>query len=721
MVFTTLSLPHTVVISGQVILPGKFAYVNELELSLLRPDYTTLCVFMTFSEYLSALSELAFGKQLPDAYYIHREGLGDVRGKLKRLTKSSISTLNISDDYNLIKFHKAQFRITFLSYPDFYTQAHPVLCKSILVDVVTGKTKETSFDKRANPPILHRKETFLPQEHPQLEVFKEFTKQEEKVGLFDNPRGIGFRQNWEKLLASKGLKIEGHELLKCNAQQENQSSGRATIDRHKTAIVRYDLSRPVKALIESDLFDKSRAFFDYGCGHGADIKGLLSLGYNASGWDPAHNPEQPKKKADFVNLGYVINVIEDPIERVETLIEAWEHSTKLLVVSALVRGKEAYANARPYKDGLITRNNTFQKYFDQTELQAFIESALHRDAIPVELGIYFVFKDDSDQQDYLSNRSRRRVNWTELTAKLGFERPKGRERVARLSLYERHSELLDDFWQRLLLLGRPPHRDEYSRFDDIRRVCKSSAQAVRLFVDKFGESALQEAKERRKEDLMVYLANEEFKKRRTPFSHLSPSLRRDLKAFYGDYHLACDQARELLFAAGDDGELELAAEVLSFGVLDNDEGHYTFHRSMLSKLPPILRIYVGCGAMLYGDPEQADLIKIHLRSGKLTFHLYSDFEGENLPELHTRVKIDLRRCYVQVFEHQEGRQQLLYFKEKFLDANDDCYPKADAFSAKLRKLGLDEKNMGRFGPTKEQLLEALDQMGYTYGLNKRHK
>ena len=64
---------------------------------------------------------------------------------------------------------------------------------------------------------------------------------------------------------------------------------------------------------------------------------------------------------------------------------------------------------------------------------------------------------------------------------------------------------------------------------------------------------------------------------------------------------------------------------------------------------------------------------------------------------------------------------MLYFKERYLDTADMMVSRAEAYSAKLRRLGLDERNMGRFGPTKEQLLEALDQMGYTYGLNKRPK
>jgi hypothetical protein len=48
---------------------------------------------------------------------------------------------------------------------------------------------------------------------------------------------------------------------------------------------------------------------------GADrANGLQALGYQAEGWDPVHRPEVGKRDADVVNLGYVVNVIEDPGE-----------------------------------------------------------------------------------------------------------------------------------------------------------------------------------------------------------------------------------------------------------------------------------------------------------------------------------------------------------------------------------------------------------------------
>ena len=84
------------------------------------------------------------------------------------------------------------------------------------------------------------------------------------------------------------------------------------IKRHRTAIKRYDLSKPVKQLLERGLLKKGDTFFDFDCGHGMDIEALQNLGYQASGWDPAFRPNAPKSRAAVVNLGFVLNVIEEP-------------------------------------------------------------------------------------------------------------------------------------------------------------------------------------------------------------------------------------------------------------------------------------------------------------------------------------------------------------------------------------------------------------------------
>src|SRR5437660_1637250 len=91
------------------------------------------------------------------------------------------------------------------------------------------------------------------------------------------------------------------------------------IPRHKTAIHRADLSRPVKSALQDGLIGPAVTVFDYGCGHGHDMDLLAAQGVSCAGWDPAFCPDSPRHPADVVNLGFVLNVIEDVGERAETL------------------------------------------------------------------------------------------------------------------------------------------------------------------------------------------------------------------------------------------------------------------------------------------------------------------------------------------------------------------------------------------------------------------
>ena len=145
------------------------------------------------------------------------------------------------------------------------------------------------------------------------------------------------------------------------------------------------------------------------------------------------------------------------------------------------------------------------------------------------------------------------------------------------------------------------------------------------------------------------------------------------------------------------------------------------HRSLLGELPPILRIYVHCAAFRYGDPSQADVIKIHKHSGKITFQHYDDFDGKPLPELQTRIKVNLRNLFVEVFDHSKGpRIQLLYFKERFVGRTHPSRPNMEKFSAKLSKLALDPVTIG-LGPDKESFRAILATAGLNENLNPTRK
>ena len=102
------------------------------------------------------------------------------------------------------------------------------------------------------------------------------------------------------------------------------------IQRHKTAIRRAGFSLPVRCLLRDGILDSFLTLFDYGCGHGQDLDFLQDMQISCGGWDPVHRPEGIPTIADVVNLSYVINVIENPLERSEVLHKAWNLCQKVL-------------------------------------------------------------------------------------------------------------------------------------------------------------------------------------------------------------------------------------------------------------------------------------------------------------------------------------------------------------------------------------------------------
>jgi DNA phosphorothioation-associated putative methyltransferase len=665
-------------------------------------------------QFRSLIRELPYGKVLPTAYYILRPQEVDV----PRLLFSEIRRAEIAacpaPDWNLLKLHLDQAAITFLSYPEFDCDPHPALAEATKINLTTGTVVRTNYRTRANPPILHRKETFLAPSDPRRNTFEFLTSEEEKAGLYANPAQIGLKQQWATLLRRLGLGYEGHSLIYNLKQPEQDGNGdEAVVERHRTAIKRYDLSKPVKQLLERGLLRKQDTFFDFGCGHGMDVQALRDLSYEASGWDPAFHPEGVKEPADVVNLGYVLNVIEEPVERVEALREAFSLSKRLLLVSTLVAGQESDSHTRPYRDGFLTKTNTFQKFYAPGELEGLIEQTLEAEAITLGLGLCVVFREAGDAELFEATRNRRRIDWSEIGAQLKFATPASREKRT-VDRYELHRELFDKFWLRCLELGRAPEAGEFNQLIEVRKAAGGVKRALALVMTRDGEELWKRVRKERAEDVLVYLAMTNF---RTRFlrREIPSRTKHDINEFFGDLQNAQAKAKDILFAAGDPGEIDLACASVEVGWQDRDA--LMIHRSLLEQLPPILRVYVHCAAYRYGDPTQADIIKIHKHSGKITFQHYEDFDGKPLPELQTRIKVNLRNLFVEVFDHSRGpRIQLLFFKERFVGSEHPNRQLMEKFSSKVRKLGFDESTIG-LGPDKDTFRSLLAMRGLNENLN----
>jgi len=75
---------------------------------------------VTAAEYRQAVDSLPYGKRLPDALYLIDPVDGPRIPALLRITVAELrKRLEIGPEFNLLKFHTASPKISFLAYPDF--------------------------------------------------------------------------------------------------------------------------------------------------------------------------------------------------------------------------------------------------------------------------------------------------------------------------------------------------------------------------------------------------------------------------------------------------------------------------------------------------------------------------------------------------------------------------------------------------------------------------
>ncbi|OGO79368.1 MAG: hypothetical protein A2Y23_01120 [Clostridiales bacterium GWB2_37_7] len=662
---------------------------------------------MDFAEYKKLVGQLKVGKKLPDSIYLHESAMAVVPHDLHAYLFRTIEKIGLaSTSWNIIKFFKNDFKISLLYYPAFFVDSYPALHASHTIDLEKSTVRSSSYEKSENPPILHRKETLIESTHPSAPVFQGITEEGENAGLYENTRTIGFKKSWELLINKKGyVLVDGH--LHKNKDQTPtpvHAVHSQEIARHRTAIDRNKLSTPMQSLLRHNYFEGQYTIFDYGCGKGDDLAILRENGVEASGWDPVYNPDEPKNPSDIVNLGFVVNVIENLKERKETLQQAYKHTKKILVVSAMLGGDSITSQFKEYGDGVVTSRNTFQKYYTQNELKNYIADSLNQDPVAVGPGLFYVFKDEIEEQNFLVQRQASKKTWIRLSYSDHPEKLKIKQR----SLLERHRELFDDFWNSCLYLGRLPANTEFEFSERIRAICGSHTRALDVLTAFYGDEAFRQAEQVRLDDLLVYFALGLFGQRK-PYVHMPDGLKRDIKLFFGNYTDVVNQAKNLLFSVGRQENIHEACKEFynktQMGRMD--EGHsLTIHRDYLNDLPAILRVYIGCATQLYGDIENADLIKVHIRSGKVSLMRHDDFEGKPLPLLLERIKIKLREQSIDFFEYSEKfRPHPLYLKSSYIDSDFQNYKKQLNFDKQLNNFAW--LDLSGFGPTFEELQKNL--------------
>jgi len=670
---------------------------------------------------------MVLGKKFLNDFYWHYSLTAEQPDNVKQQIQFAEKTINIKAgiDYNVIRYSEENDNLSFLNYPNFFDLPFPELAISWKFRLSSKKINKRNYKNSLNPPIIHRKELFIHQNHSRQKEYQSLTKMAEALGLFENKIQIGYKQPWYSLIHSIGYQVEDHQIIpigNCNSGVNSNSNetildSENRIEPHKTAISRSNLSAPMQFLARYGFLSGEYNIFDYGCGKGDDLHNLHQNGIDAKGWDPHYAPNNPKITSDIVNIGFVLNVIENQFERQQALQGAFTLADKLLVVSVMLYHQSSHKGER-YKDGYISSRNTFQKYYSQAEIKEYIDKTLKVESIPVAPGIFFVFSDQYLEQEYLQNKQCSQSNYLRLVkrnkptqySKLGFSIREKRKK----ELYELYQKTIEPLKIQWIQLGRQPDKSEIENIITITEVFGTYNKAIKFLISNIDVDILEQARVHRIDDILTYLAFQTFTKR-TAFSHMGKSLQRDIKTFFGDYTRATAIAKKLIYELGDISVIEEACNKATedgLGYYDEKDRSLYFPAELLERLPVILRLYVACGVIIFGDVGTVDLIKIHVDSGKLSLMKFDNFLESPLPLLQERVKINFRLQEFDVFEYGgDYPPTYLYLKSKYINEEFPHYAEQLVFDEALQLLQKFDNtplfDFSGYGPSTDVFMQKL--------------
>jgi DNA phosphorothioation-associated putative methyltransferase len=411
-----------------------------------------------------------------------------------------------------------------------------------------------------------------------------------------------------------------------------------------------------------------------------------------------------RQPADVVNLGFVLNVIEDRHERAETLTDAYTFAQRALCVAVMPLGKYTFDGLRPYGDGYVSGRGTFQKYFAQQELRDFIASTIGEAPIAFAPGIFVVFRDKDLEQEVLFKRQAR-----DIVRPVGWRTPERARRdiAGRPELVDRIRPELELLWTAIAERGRILDAEEFPNGlrERLRAANVSPARATDLCLsDPSTLDNLTAVAFARREDLLIHLALTLFPGA-PRYTTLARSIQRDVRAFFGSHVAAIKEANALLFSVG---KAETVRSGISVAVASGlgamrDGQTFRMHTSVLNRLPATLRVLVGCAGVLRGGAEAADFIDIKMDGRRVAFIACMNATAR-MPLYTERTRVDLGRLKVSV-DQPEG--MILYLKGRYLPADAPGVADQLAFDQKLVAAGIvDEEGNG---PRYAELQELLRQ------------
>lgn len=578
------------------------------------------------------MSELV-GKIVANAVYVIPDNVDTLPSSyVELIERAEELSKGARTKFNVLKISPKTEQVSFLEYDDLQEVPFPVLRHSIAVNLEKAAVTQRSYNDYDNPPILHRKELLLGEEHPDYEEFALLTRTLEGFGLFGETARIGRQREWDSLLESVGIRLEGHQIIRSDERLSDTS-----IARHRTALVRSSLSSPIDVALKYELLTIGHTIFDYGCGRGDDVALLMSDGFDAVGWDPYYAPDGEKRSSQVVNLGYVLNVIENPSERVSVLQDAYNYAEKVLVVAALIEGQKSRTQAKRYRDGIITQRGTFQKFFTQMELRELIEASLRTDAISAGPGLFLVIRDETERETFLRTRHKR-------TSRDVLPRLSSRARQSIELTSEEDQIFASAYWEIACEHGRLPRALELPTdlSEWITRKFGSAKKAAAWLADHFGREDLERAAQQKKNQLLSYLALAVFRQKKLRLL-MTPELRREIRRTFGTLKEAEEEAfRTLRHIADPETLANDCMKACEQGTAQIDAKSRLLVRSeRVPELPSSLQVVIGVAEWMGDDLSSVDMVSIGVENAVVTFYRYRGFKDKPFPMLEARLRVHL--------------------------------------------------------------------------------
>lgn len=422
--------------------------------------------------------------------------------------------------------------------------------------------------------------------------------------------------------------------------------------RHQTAIGRVGLSLPARRALGDLQLEPGRKVLDYGCGRGGDVRVLQQLGLDVMGWDPVHFPEGLLRPADVVLLTYVLNVIEDPAERRQTLLRAWELTSSVLVVSARLRWERNQIKGTEHGDGILTQRRTFQHLYAAGELRDYVEEATGVRCVSAAPGIVYAFKDDEARLSYIARQIAPDGEW-----------------LASEDTASAIASVVDHLEQR----GRMPQLEEmpqpiigllgHLRPVELKRLAEQAADPVKV----------ERSAERGALDTLQFLALELFHGR-GPVTSLPLPIQLDIRAFFPSYTEACQRADRLLFKLRDDAYIRRAMNGSIAGKFTATALYV--HRRALHRVPTVLRLYEQCASIAAGRPGEWSVVKLRHQGRGVSWLDYPEFDTDPHPRLASSYAVDLKSLKSSFTSYADSTNRpLLHRKHEFLAEDDPEAPK----------------------------------------------